>query len=103
MKGVIRIEVRFDDGREGGSRREAKQAEIAAKAAAKAAIHAILISSGIKVTETSSVSFPTSLGRTAGRKTPTSAKRLERPARVPAAGLLAQSACERPVADRSAA
>jgi hypothetical protein len=59
MKRVIRIEVRFDDGREQGDdpSREAKQAVIAAKSAAKAAAEAAIRSfPGLKVTETSSCS-----------------------------------------------
>jgi hypothetical protein len=58
MKRIIRIEIRFDDGREQGHGRspEAKQAENAAKAAAKAAATAALMSAGMKVTETSSSS-----------------------------------------------
>jgi hypothetical protein len=56
MKRIIRIEIRFDDGREGHrASREAKQAEVAAKAAAKAA-EAVIRSAGLKVTETSSSS-----------------------------------------------
>jgi hypothetical protein len=58
MKRIIRIEIRFDDGREGRQRAtdEAKQAEIAAKVAAKDAASAILRSAGMDVTETSSSS-----------------------------------------------
>jgi hypothetical protein len=59
MKRTIRIEVRFDDGREQGHgpSREAKQAVIAAKAASKAAAEAVIRSfPGLKVTETSSCS-----------------------------------------------
>ena len=54
MKRIIRIEVRFDDGheRDRGPSRETKQAVMAAKAAAGAVIR----SSGMKVTETSSSS-----------------------------------------------
>jgi hypothetical protein len=56
MKRIMRIEIRFDDGREQGHgpSPEAKQAEVAAKAAAKAAAAAALRSAGMKVTETSS-------------------------------------------------
>jgi hypothetical protein len=57
MKRIIRIEVRFDDGRERdrGPSREAKQALIAAKAAAKAAADAVIRPfPGLKVIETSS-------------------------------------------------
>jgi len=52
MKRIIRIEIRFDDGREERQRvrPEAKQEEVAAKAAASAALR----SAGMKVTETSS-------------------------------------------------
>lgn len=58
MKRVLRIEIRFEDGREQGHRPspEAKQAEIAAKTAAKAAAEAVIRSAGMKVTETSSSS-----------------------------------------------
>jgi hypothetical protein len=54
MKRIISIEVHFDDGHEQRQRasREAKQAEIAAKAAASAVIR----SSGFNVTDTSSSS-----------------------------------------------
>jgi hypothetical protein len=55
MKRIIHIEVNFDDGRERerGPSREAKQAIIAAKAAAEAVIRSV---PGLKVTETSSSS-----------------------------------------------
>ena len=55
MKRIIRIEVNFDDGRERdrGPSREAKQAVMAAEAAADAVIRAF---AGMKVTETSSSS-----------------------------------------------
>jgi hypothetical protein len=55
MKRIIRIEVRFDDGREGdrGPSRETKHAVMAAKAAADAVIRSF---PGMKVTETSSSS-----------------------------------------------
>jgi hypothetical protein len=58
MKRIICIEIRFDDGREQRQRAtpEAKQAEVAAKAAGKAAAEAALRSAGMKVTETSSSS-----------------------------------------------
>jgi hypothetical protein len=59
MKRIIRIEVRFEDGREQdrGPSRETKQAVMAAKAAAKAAADAVIRSfAGMKVTETSSSS-----------------------------------------------
>jgi hypothetical protein len=54
MKRTIRIEIRFDDGCEQGDSpsREAKQAVIAAKAAAEAALR----SARMNVTETSSTS-----------------------------------------------
>lgn len=53
MKRIIRIEVRFDDGRERDRApgRETKQAVMAAKAAADAVIRSF---PGMKVTETSS-------------------------------------------------
>jgi hypothetical protein len=60
MKRIMRIEVRFDDGRERdrGPSRETKQAVMAAKAAAKAAADAVIRSfPGMKVTETSSSSM----------------------------------------------
>lgn len=55
MKRIIRIEVRFDDGRERdrGPSRETKQAVMAAKAAADAVIRSF---PGMKVTETPSSS-----------------------------------------------
>jgi hypothetical protein len=55
MKRIIRIEVRFEDGREQdrGPSRETKQAVMAAKAAADAVIRSF---AGMKVTETSSSS-----------------------------------------------
>jgi hypothetical protein len=59
MKRIIRVEVRFDDGRERdrGPSREAKRAVMAAKAAAKAAADAVIRSfPGMNVTETSSSS-----------------------------------------------
>jgi hypothetical protein len=59
MKRIIRIEVRFDDGRERdhGLSCETKQAVMAAKAAAKAAADAVIRSfPGMTVTETSSSS-----------------------------------------------
>jgi hypothetical protein len=60
MKRIMRIEVRFDDGRERdrGPSRETMQAVMAAKAAAKAAADAVIRSfPGMKVTETSSSSI----------------------------------------------
>jgi hypothetical protein len=59
MKRIICIEIRFDDGREQRQRAtpEAKQAEVAAKAAGKAAAEAALRPAGMKVIETSSSTF----------------------------------------------
>ena len=58
MTRIICTEIRFDDGRKQRQRAtpEAKQAEVAARAAATAAAVATLQSAGMKVTETSSSS-----------------------------------------------
>jgi hypothetical protein len=58
MKRIIRIEVRFEDGRDRpeGLSREERQAVIATKVAVKATAEAILRSFGMKVTATSSSS-----------------------------------------------
>ena len=53
MKRVIRIEVRFER-----ASRDEQRAEIAAKVAGEATVEAVLRSFGMKVTETSSDSFP---------------------------------------------
>jgi hypothetical protein len=58
MKRIIRIEVRFEDGRERGQSATpaTRQATTAAKLAAKSAAMGVIQSMGMRVTETSSSS-----------------------------------------------
>jgi hypothetical protein len=56
MKRILCIEITFDDRSKQRAGIEASQAESAATAAAKAAATAVLMSSGFKVTSTSSSS-----------------------------------------------